>query len=128
MLHDEVAAFEQALTHDLQEGPVLGIYSHGLFKAPAIVQALFGHAGLVRDAVFDRFAKVVNDQMGANLQRLMHDVLASTTTGWGAQLCLQLGVTWQGHDLTGQHLSQLYVKRKVSYAHYFGCQPQGRRR
>jgi adenosylcobyric acid synthase len=40
-------------------GNVLGIYLHGLFEDPRVLQALFGAAALTLDAVFDRLADTV---------------------------------------------------------------------
>jgi adenosylcobyric acid synthase len=39
-----------------QRGPVLGLYLHGLFENPAVLQALFGHQNRPLDEVFDRLA------------------------------------------------------------------------
>ena len=39
-----------------QAGKVLGLYAHGLFEQPAVLQALFGRAVQPLDAVFDGLA------------------------------------------------------------------------
>ncbi len=38
------------------QGQVLGLYLHGLFESPAVLQALFGAAAPTLDSVFDRLA------------------------------------------------------------------------
>ena len=42
-----------------QQGPVLGVYAHGLFESPALQQALFGTCAPALEAAFDRLADVV---------------------------------------------------------------------
>jgi len=39
-----------------QQGPVLGVYAHGLFEQPAVLRALFGSNVPTLDAVFDGLA------------------------------------------------------------------------
>ena len=39
-----------------QQGPVLGLYAHGLFESPAVLRALFGAQVRTLDAVFDGLA------------------------------------------------------------------------
>ncbi|MCE4557029.1 cobyric acid synthase [Pelomonas cellulosilytica] len=43
-----------------QAGRVLGVYAHGLFEQPAVLQALFGQAGRPLEAVFDGLADFVD--------------------------------------------------------------------
>ena len=52
-----------------QLGPVLGLYLHGLFENPAVLQALFGRQLPPLDAVFDRLADAVDEHLGE--QQLM---------------------------------------------------------
>ena len=42
------------------QGNVLGLYVHGLFEDPGVLQALFGAAAPTLDSVFDRVADVVD--------------------------------------------------------------------
>ncbi|MFN3861458.1 MAG: cobyric acid synthase [Roseateles sp.] len=41
-------------------GRVLGVYAHGLFEQPAVLQALFGQTGRPLDAVFDGLADFID--------------------------------------------------------------------
>ena len=43
-----------------QAGRVLGVYAHGLFEQPAVLQALFGQAGRPLNAVFDGLADFID--------------------------------------------------------------------
>jgi adenosylcobyric acid synthase len=43
-----------------QAGRVLGVYAHGLFEQPAVLQALFGQSGRSLDAVFDGLADFID--------------------------------------------------------------------
>ena len=43
-----------------QAGRVLGVYAHGLFEQPAVLQALFGQSGRSLDSVFDGLADFVD--------------------------------------------------------------------
>ena len=43
-----------------QRGPVLGLYSHGLFESPAVLRALFGAGVPTLDSVFDGLADFVD--------------------------------------------------------------------
>ena len=43
-----------------QQGSVLGLYAHGLFEQPAVMQALFGQASRSLDSVFDGLADFVD--------------------------------------------------------------------
>ncbi|MBX3618551.1 MAG: cobyric acid synthase [Rhizobacter sp.] len=43
-----------------QRGSVLGVYAHGLFEAPAVLQALLGNAGRPLDEVFEGLADCVD--------------------------------------------------------------------
>jgi len=47
-----------------QQGPVLGVYAHGLFEQPAVLQALFGRSGPGLDQVFEGLA----DYIGRHFQ------------------------------------------------------------
>ena len=51
-----------------QQGPVLGVYAHGLFESPALQQALFGARAPGLDAAFDRLADTLEAHVPA--QRL----------------------------------------------------------
>jgi len=55
-----------------QSGRVLGIYAHGLFEQPAVLQALFGQAPPPLDAVFDGLADFIDRHfMPGTLQQLI---------------------------------------------------------
>jgi adenosylcobyric acid synthase len=55
-----------------QRGPVLGIYAHGLFESPLVMQALFGAQVRTLDNALDGLADLVDDHIGpATLRRLM---------------------------------------------------------
>jgi adenosylcobyric acid synthase len=43
-----------------QSGHVLGVYAHGLFEQPALLQALFGQTGRPLEAVFDGLADFID--------------------------------------------------------------------
>jgi adenosylcobyric acid synthase len=43
-----------------QSGQVLGLYAHGLFEQPAVLQALFGQSGRPLEAVFDGLADFID--------------------------------------------------------------------
>lgn len=43
-----------------QAGRVLGVYAHGLFEQPAVLQALFGQTGRSLDSVFDGLADIID--------------------------------------------------------------------
>lgn len=43
-----------------QQGSVLGLYAHGLFEQPALLQALFGQSGPSLDQVFDGLADFID--------------------------------------------------------------------
>ena len=43
-----------------QAGRVLGVYAHGLFEQPAVLQALFGEKGRPLDTVFDGLADFID--------------------------------------------------------------------
>lgn len=47
-----------------QSGPVLGLYLHGLFENPALLQALFAATTRGLDAVFDGLADFVDTHLG----------------------------------------------------------------
>lgn len=63
MQHAGMAAGRVALAGGLgwqnEAGNVLGVYVHGLFEEPAVLQALFGASAPTLDAVFDGLADVV---------------------------------------------------------------------
>jgi adenosylcobyric acid synthase len=46
---------------------VLGVYLHGLFEQPQVLQALFGAAVPTLDTVFDRLADVVDRHFAAGV-------------------------------------------------------------
>jgi adenosylcobyric acid synthase len=48
-----------------QQGPVLGVYAHGLFEQPAFLQALFGQAAPTLDDALDRLAQNLEAACGA---------------------------------------------------------------
>jgi adenosylcobyric acid synthase len=58
-----------------QRGSVLGVYAHGLFESPEVMQALFGHTTRTLDAVFDGLADYLDTHFepGA-LMRLLQPV------------------------------------------------------
>ena len=66
--HPSLPAPREALRNDAGEtvgwqsadGRVLGVYAHGLFEQPAVLQALLGQAGTPLDAVFDGLADFVD--------------------------------------------------------------------
>ena len=54
-------------------GNVLGLYLHGLFENPAVLQALFGQRGHDLEATFNRMADYVEACFGADtLRGLLH--------------------------------------------------------
>jgi len=55
-----------------QDGAVLGLYAHGLFENPAVVQALFGHEGRPLDRVFEGLSAYIGKHFGTTaLQALI---------------------------------------------------------
>lgn len=55
------------------QGGVLGLYLHGLFEDPGVLQALFGAAGRTLDQVFDGLADFLDGHVDATvLGELMH--------------------------------------------------------
>jgi len=48
-----------------QAGRTLGVYAHGLFESPAVLQALFGQPGRSLDAVFDGLADFIDQHFQA---------------------------------------------------------------
>jgi adenosylcobyric acid synthase len=53
-------------------GQVLGLYLHGMFEDPAVLQALFGAQAPTLDTVFDGLADFVDTHMGrATLMSLL---------------------------------------------------------
>ena len=56
-----------------QRGSVLGVYAHGLFESPAVLQALFGAAVPTLDQAFERLADHAEAHFEpALLQRWLH--------------------------------------------------------
>ncbi|MGI4777036.1 MAG: cobyric acid synthase [Janthinobacterium lividum] len=54
------AVMPDGLAWQNQAGNVLGLYLHGLFEDPAVIQALFGTAAPTLDAVFDGLADFIH--------------------------------------------------------------------
>ena len=52
-----------------QAGPVLGVYAHGLFEAPAVLRALFGAEVPTLDDAFEGLADLVEEHLDAGLLR-----------------------------------------------------------
>jgi adenosylcobyric acid synthase len=77
---DEVLHNVQGEPIAWQQGPVLGVYAHGLFECPAVLRALFGEAVPTLDAVFDGLADFADAhfERGA-LMRLLSSTGATTT-------------------------------------------------
>ena len=48
-----------------QAGPTLGLYAHGLFESPAVLQALFGTQAPTLDSVFDGLADFIDAHFDA---------------------------------------------------------------
>ncbi|MCY4746997.1 cobyric acid synthase [Pelomonas sp. UHG3] len=59
------AAGEPIGWQDCRDGRVLGVYAHGLFEQPAVLQALFGQTGRPLDAVFDGLADFIDQHFQA---------------------------------------------------------------
>jgi adenosylcobyric acid synthase len=59
------AAGEPIGWQDGRDGRVLGVYAHGLFEQPAVLQALFGQTGRPLDAVFDGLADFIDQHFHA---------------------------------------------------------------
>jgi adenosylcobyric acid synthase len=56
-----------------RQGPVMGLYLHGLFEDPAVMQALFDQAPPALDQVMDGLADFIDQHMQAGtLMRLIH--------------------------------------------------------
>jgi adenosylcobyric acid synthase len=71
---DPDAAGAHAVLHDAQgqaigwqQGSVLGVYAHGLFEAPPVLRALFGHAVPTLHDTFERLADAVEQHIAAPL-------------------------------------------------------------
>ena len=69
--HAGMAAAHVALAGGLgwqdARGNVLGVYLHGLFEQPSVLQALFGAAAPTLDTVFDRLADVVDSHFATGV-------------------------------------------------------------
>ncbi len=50
-----------------QQGRVLGVYAHGLFEAPAVLQALFGATVPTLETAYDTLADLVEEHLDAAL-------------------------------------------------------------
>jgi adenosylcobyric acid synthase len=48
-------------------GNVLGVYLHGMFEDPAVLQALFGASATTLESVFDRLADVADRHFAAGV-------------------------------------------------------------
>ena len=71
---DTLAEGAAAVLHDdagqaigWQQGPVMGVYAHGLFESPAVLQALFGATVPTLDSAFDTLADLVEEHLHAPL-------------------------------------------------------------
>ncbi|MBV8503639.1 MAG: cobyric acid synthase [Paucibacter sp.] len=63
---------DEGLAIGWQRGAVLGLYAHGLFENPAVLQALFGRAGPSLEEVFDGLARYIGKHFSAyDLQALI---------------------------------------------------------
>jgi adenosylcobyric acid synthase len=50
-----------------QQGSVLGVYAHGLFEAPAVLQALFGATVPTLEDAFETLAEIVESRLASKL-------------------------------------------------------------
>jgi adenosylcobyric acid synthase len=58
-----------------QQGSVLGLYAHGLFESPEVLQALFGAGCRTLDAVFDGLADFLDQHVEAGvLKQLLQPI------------------------------------------------------
>ena len=78
--HPSFADAQVALRNDAgeamgwQQGSVLGLYAHGLFEQPAVMQALFGQQTRSLDSVFDGLADFIDAHFQHNfLMSLIHN-------------------------------------------------------
>ena len=62
VMHDE-----EGLAIGWQQGRVLGVYAHGLFESPAVLQALFGAAVPTLETAYDTLADMVEEHFDAML-------------------------------------------------------------
>jgi adenosylcobyric acid synthase len=76
---ETAAATECAVLHDTrgqaigwQQGSVLGVYAHGLFESPAVMQALFGASVPILQDAFETLADMAQAHLDpARLARLL---------------------------------------------------------
>jgi adenosylcobyric acid synthase len=57
-----------------QQGRVLGVYAHGLFEAPAVLQALFGATAPTLQDAFNTLADMVQQHLDP---ALLHELLGA---------------------------------------------------
>jgi len=60
-----VAVLPDALGWQNRSGNVLGLYLHGIFEDPAVLQALFGATTPTLDSVFDGLADYIGQHFEA---------------------------------------------------------------
>ena len=67
-----LAVLPDALGWQNAAGNVLGVYLHGMFEDPSVLQALFGASAPTLDAVFDGLADYIGEHFEADfLQSLI---------------------------------------------------------
>jgi len=52
-----------------QAGPVLGVYTHGLFESATVLQAMFGNTAPTLDSSFETLADMLEEHLDAALLR-----------------------------------------------------------